>query len=97
MLLQYIRESLIDTLAGSASNPGTTRETFFLNQLRINYHFAASSVSDFLVDEKITFEVGGKSKTRIQIATLGHAYIASDNIEYSIGNRIPLWLFGFLY
>lgn len=89
--------NLIDALAGSGSNTGTTRETFFLNQLRINYNITASSVSDFLVDEKITFEVGGKSKTRKQIAALKNAFIAADNIEYSNGNRIPLWLFGFLY
>ena len=24
------------------------------------------------------------------------SYIASDDIEYGHGNRIPLWLFGFL-
>jgi len=89
--------NLIDALAGSGFNSGTMRETFFLNQLQINHKITASSVSDFLVDDNITFEVGGKSKTRKQIATLKNAYIASDNIEYSNGNRIPLWLFGFLY
>ena len=26
-----------------------------------------------------------------------NAYIAADNIEYALGNKIPLWLFGFLY
>jgi len=89
--------NLIDTLAGSGSNPGTRRETFFLNQLRIDHDISASSVSDFLVDKKITFEVGGKNKSRKQIAAMNHAYIAADNVEYAVGNRIPLWLFGFLY
>lgn len=89
--------NLIDALAGSASNTGTTRETFFLNQLRINYPVAASSVSDFVVDDTFTFEVGGKNKARKQIASLDKAYIAADNIEYAAGNRIPLWIFGFLY
>ena len=89
--------NLIDTLAGSGSNSGTRRETFFLNQLRVNYNISASAVSDFNVGEKFTFEIGGKSKTRKQIATLNHAYIAADDIEYANGNRIPLWLFGFLY
>jgi len=89
--------NLIEAFAGSGSNPGTRRETFFLNQLRVNHTISASAVSDFLADEKFTFEIGGKSKTRKQIAALNHAYIAADNIEYANGNRIPLWLFGFLY
>jgi len=25
------------------------------------------------------------------------AYIVADNIEYGFANKIPLWLFGFLY
>ena len=25
------------------------------------------------------------------------SFIAADNIEYALGNKIPLWLFGFLY
>jgi hypothetical protein len=28
---------------------------------------------------------------------LENAFIASDDIEYGYQNKIPLWLFGFLY
>jgi hypothetical protein len=28
---------------------------------------------------------------------LTDAFIAADDIEFGNGNRIPLWLFGFLY
>jgi hypothetical protein len=28
---------------------------------------------------------------------LDHAYIAADDIEYGLENKIPLWMFGFLY
>ena len=52
---------------------------------------------DFLVDGKYIFEVGGETKGTRQIADLDHAYIAADNLEYGFGNKIPLWLFGFLY
>ena len=34
---------------------------------------------------------------REQIASAENAFIAADNIEYALGNKIPLWLFGFLY
>ena len=52
---------------------------------------------DFVIDGKYTFEVGGASKDGKQIAGAINAYIAADNIEYALGNKIPLWLFGFLY
>ena len=52
---------------------------------------------DFLVDDTYLFEVGGKDKSNKQIAGVKNAYIASDNIEYGFQNKIPLWLFGFLY
>lgn len=51
----------------------------------------------FCIDRKWIVEVGGQSKDGKQIAGLANAFIASDDIEYSMGNKIPLWLFGFLY
>jgi hypothetical protein len=47
--------------------------------------------------QKLTFEVGGKNKSRKQIAVVPDSYIAADDIEYGFDNKIPLWLFGFLY
>lgn len=32
-----------------------------------------------------------------QIANVANGYIASADEEYVLGNKIPLWLFGFLY
>lgn len=56
-----------------------------------------SGKSDFRIDGKYTFEVGGKNKAEGQISGMQHAYLALDNIEFGHKNRIPLWLFGFLY
>jgi len=42
-------------------------------------------------------EVGGPSKKTKQIAGFEHAFIAVDDVEFSEGKKIPLWLFGFLY
>jgi uncharacterized protein len=78
-------------------NSGNIRETFLFNQLKVAHEVLYSAAGDFLVDGKYTIEVGGKNKTRKQIAGTKHAFIASDNIEYSSTNKIPLWLFGFLY
>lgn len=76
---------------------GNVRETFVLNQL-LNAGASVSSPSggDFLADG-ITIEVGGKSKSENQVKHLDNYLIAADNIEVSGGNKIPLWLLGFLY
>ena len=52
---------------------------------------------DFIVNGRYTFEVGGKDKGYAQIAGIGDSYILSDDIETPVGNRLPLWLLGFLY
>ncbi len=78
-------------------NIGTVRETFFLNQLSYKHTVRYPKTVDFLVDDKWLFEIGGKNKTQKQIAGHQEAYIAADDIEIGFGNKIPLWLFGFLY
>jgi uncharacterized protein len=87
-------------------NIGNLRETFFVNQLD-NYYknkqslnddgIFASKQGDFYCEEKYTFEVGGKNKKFEQIKNISHSYVASDDLEVGIGNKIALWLFGFLY
>ena len=52
---------------------------------------------DFLVDNKWLFEVGGRKKSFDQIADLENSYLAIDDVEVGVGNKIPLWIFGFLY
>lgn len=56
-----------------------------------------STKSDFLIDKRYTFEIGSKAKNPKQIEGIADSYIAADGIEYGFANRIPLWLFGFLY
>mgnify|MGYP000864988367 FL=1 len=81
----------------SASDIGNVRETFFANQLRYCHRINVSKESDFFIDGRYTFEVGGRHKGKQQINGLSDAYIVADDIEYGINNKIPLWLFGFLY
>jgi predicted AAA+ superfamily ATPase len=76
---------------------GTVREEFFVNMLRINHQLSYPTKGDFLVDDIYTFEVGGKNKDFKQIANLPNSFVAADDIESGFGNKIPLWLFGFLY
>ena len=76
---------------------GTARETFFMNQVSQSNVIIYPSKGDFMVNDKYLFEIGGKDKTNKQIAGTKNAYIAADDIEYGFANKIPLWLFGFLY
>lgn len=78
-------------------NMGTARETFFLNQLRYLFPVNYPKSTDFIVDNKFLFEVGGKNKGKTQIKDLENAFIAKNDIETGYANVIPLWLFGFLY
>lgn len=89
--------NLIKVIGSENVSDGTIRETFFNNQLGVKHQVNTSKVSDFLVDEKFTFEVGGKGKTTSQIKSLENAFIAADSIEIGFKNKIPLWLFGLTY
>jgi uncharacterized protein len=89
--------SLIFTLANENANKGNVRETFFANQLAYKNQLTYSESGDFTVNQRYVFEIGGKNKTDLQIKEAKGAFIAADDIEYGFGNKIPLWLFGFLY
>ncbi len=76
---------------------GTQREVFFTNQLQMNYQLYVPTKGDFLVEDKYLFEIGGKNKSFKQIKDIPYSYVVADEIEMGFGNKIPLWLFGFLY
>lgn len=75
---------------------GNLRETFFQNQTRVNHKVKASKISDFEIDGR-TFEIGGKSKGKKQIATASEGYVVKDDIEQGYANVIPLFHFGLMY
>jgi predicted AAA+ superfamily ATPase len=89
--------NLAYALCGNTPNVGNLRETFFYNQLRVVGSVTAAVQGDFTVDEKYIFEVGGSGKGYAQIANLPSSYLAVDETEIGMGNRIPLWMFGLLY
>jgi predicted AAA+ superfamily ATPase len=75
---------------------GTLRETYFVSALKPYHTLHYVDKGDFLIDEKYTIEIGGKNKSYKQIKDIAHSFIVSDDIEIGFGNKIPLWLFGFL-
>lgn len=72
---------------------GTLRETFFCSCFENIYY---SDIGDFIVEDFI-FEIGGKNKKFDQIKNIENGYLVIDTDYTMEKNKIPLWLFGFLY
>lgn len=88
--------TLMTVLSGDRPNIGNLRETFFYNQMRVDYDVMSSKMSDFRIEDFI-FEVGGKNKGQRQIREAEKGFVVKDDIEYRYGNIIPLFLFGLTY
>jgi len=93
----YLDNTNLFTVFCNMPKNGTLRETFFASQLSYAHSLNYPKNGDFIIDEMYTFEVGGRGKSKKQIKDIENAYIVSDDIEIGFGNKIPLWLFGFLY
>ena len=76
---------------------GTIRECFFANQLQESNKINTTSKGDFIINSKYTVEVGGKNKSFKQISDIENSFLVVDTDFTEHKNKIPLWLFGFLY
>ncbi len=95
--IYFENSNLIYTLSSGSIDSGNVRETFFINQLKSTHQVNYTDQGDFLVDGNYHFEVGGKNKSWNQIKDLNDAFLALDGIEFGFRDKIPLWMFGFLY
>jgi len=75
---------------------GTVRESFFACQLAEVGSVTSPEQGDYLVDGRYLFEVGGRRKSFKQIKDIPDSFLAVDDTLVGHGNRIPLWIFGFL-
>ena len=89
--------NLMFALSSDTMNKENMHETFFVNQLKYQHRVEIAEQADFFIDNRYTIEIGGKTKMRRQIKDLENAFIAADDLEFGFENKIPLWLFGFLY
>lgn len=102
----FMQNTNISYALTSEINSGSAREAFFVNQIKNSQNAQSKFMDntiftvdkgDFLVNDTYTFEVGGKNKSFKQIKDLANSFVAADDIEVGFKNKIPLWLFGFLY
>lgn len=76
---------------------GAARESTFSSLLSVVHNVGFAKNGDFIVDGRYLFEIGGKGKGFAQIRNIPDSFVVADDIEFGFGNKIPLWLFGFLY
>ncbi len=89
--------NLLYAIAETSPSKGTVRETFFLNQVFVLHRVNQPKNTDFEVNGKFWFEIGGAGKSSKQIKGSPNAFVVKDSLEYPAGNALPLWIFGFLY
>ena len=86
--------SAINESKGIQTGIGIAREEFFVNNVNVSNYIKTKrgeKTPDFIVENK-KIEVGGAWKTNYQ----GADFLAVDGNDF-LGNKIPLFLFGFLY
>ena len=94
----YVHNPNMLCALSSNLNVGTLRECFVVNQLSVGHTVEYDKTqSDFLIDGKITVEVGGQDKSFDQIADIPNSYILADSMEFPVGKKLPLWVVGLLY
>lgn len=84
--------NLLYAIAPNNTESLNLRQTFFYNQVDYVCNVKSSPFADFCINDKHHFVVGGR-----KLKPGSEYYAASDVIETGEGNKIPLWLFGFLY
>jgi predicted AAA+ superfamily ATPase len=89
--------NMMYAFSNDSPDTGNLRETFFLSQIMVNHEVSFADKGDFTVDNKYTFEVGGRKKSRKQILGMENAFIVSDETDYRSQDKLPLWIFGLLY
>jgi len=93
----YLDNTNLFSIFCDTPKDGTIRETFFASLVSYKHTLAYPKDGDFILDNTYTFEVGGSGKSHKQIKNIDNSFVVSDNLEIGSFNRIPLWLFGFLY
>lgn len=84
-------------LATGNPDVGSLRESFVLSQLSVKHDVTLPKLGDFMVDGRLTLEIGGPGKTNKQIQALPDAWTVKEGLEVAAGRSLPLWLLGMVY
>ena len=70
---------------------------YFFDRLQEQHTLTTTKRGDFIVNGKVTFEIGGEGKGFKQVKDVKNAFVVQDTDSTENLHKIPLWLFGFLY
>jgi uncharacterized protein len=87
--------NLLYAIAPNTAGMQAYYETFFLNQMNHNHTVSSNGKrNEFLVNNEMVFKIGSHKRN-----TDGHknTYTVLESDEVGLNDRIPLWLFGFIY
>ena len=94
----YLNNTNLNFCFCNEQHIGTIRETFAVSMLREHFRMEYPKFGDLFVDGKYFFEIGGKNKDFSQFkGNRKNKFLLIDGIKAGSGNKIPLWLLGFLY
>lgn len=93
----YLDNTNLFSIFCDSPKVGTLRETFFASSVAYDHNINYPKSGDFILDEKYTFEIGGKDKNFKQLKDAQDGYVVADDIEIGVDKKIPIWMFGFLY
>ena len=82
---------------GKGIDKGAVQELFALTCLEQSHLKPAYSTIGDLQCGDFLFEIGGRNKSAKQIRGQENAYLLLDDLLIGTGQRIPLYLLGFLY
>lgn len=92
----YLANSNLYYALHSSTSIQTIREAFFISQFEKNQINSIQNNS-FLIDNIYNFEIIGNNKNLYSLNNTKHSFVVADNLEIGMDNKIPIWLFGFLY
>lgn len=89
--------NLLYAISPDNMDEANLRETFFYNQVGPGRMITSTDIGHFMVNDKYSFSITGNSNPTESKFRTEDYFEAADMIERGEGNKIPLWLFGFLY
>jgi predicted AAA+ superfamily ATPase len=86
--------NLLFSVANGDVDQNILNKTFFCSQINNQHDIGYCKDADFIIDQKWLFNVGEKDSNPKGKKNI---YTACEMEEIGKGEKIPLWLFGFLY
>ncbi|WP_234110733.1 hypothetical protein [Chryseobacterium sp. R2A-55] len=87
--------NLMYLLAENEVSKGNIRESFFANQVGYQNRLNYISNTDFLVNGKYAFEIGGKNKSAKQLLGKLNSFVIKDDIEIGRDQNHSVMVIGF--